>query len=479
MLRRILALLAARYRSQGKGRSPMAALWSQALVGAVAALVLRKEVSLYAFALAALSTCTIALALPLLGELAPSLGDDENAEWLRAQPVRPWELRVARTLHLTWLLAGMGLASSLPWALWASGWTAQSRAALVLTGIGLAWAVGFFAIGLRGLSSWLGGWLCVLAQTLLWTIALLGALLGPRTALQCSDPELAAGLGVPVSWPPFSLAERILAAPPEGWTWIAGFAALACSALVVLPAPQAERRSSRAGWLALLLRPLRALAWRAWVRPRERAGFAWVYDALPLEPEFTLRAYPLVAAPLGLVLLGVRSEAGIERDTWMALLVFLPGLYLPLLAAHVPLSRSAEARWLVETGPTQRIDLDRGALKAVALRILVPLYALTFAASAALCGLEFALKLTPLALVAAWIVLRASWSTFAADLPLSVAPRDLRMNMDWLGPLGGVGLALAILAAACVRWVPSAWVGLGSAVALFLLVEGLARPRRT
>ncbi len=471
VLHRIRALLTARLQAQGKGKSPIAALWSQALLAAAGAAILRGEVSAWAFAAAALCVSAFSVALPLLGELAPLLGDDESGDWLKSQPVRALEVRIARSAHLALLLLGLGLASGLPWALLAVDWSLEQRAALVLAALGQAWTIAAVLVLVRSAARDRATWILVGVQTALWSLAILGSVFGPRLALRFSTPE-----SLPTGWPlrlapPLRLAEVVALETSWRWTTLTALIVLALGLLVFLPAPQEGRAVRNVSLTSLALTPLRRLARRLWMRPSERASFELVFDALPLEPDFALRAYPLLAVPLGFVFVGLRSEAGSERDTLLALLLFLPSLYLPLLCAHVPLSRSAAARWILETSPMDRAQIDSGARKAVAVRFVLPLYLLLGASCAAMSGLDFALRLTPLAAATAWFTLRGSWKMFVRDLPLSVDPKEVHINMDWFGPLAGIGLGIAILAALAARYVPSPTWGIGLAIAALALAE--------
>ncbi len=492
MGRRIRALLAARFQAQGKGRSPVAALWSQALLATAAAAILRGEVTAFAFALAALCVSAISVALPLLGELAPLLGDDESGEWLRAQPVSRAEVRIARAVHLAALLGGLGLAAALPWCVMAPGWTVATRVALLLGALGQSFALAAFFVALRALGRGRANWLLVLVQSTLWSVAILGAVFGPRWALRVASaddlPEMLARFA-----PPARLAQWIAAI--HGAAGAAGgvaatslaaslgaliaFALLALVSLLLLPAPEDGARLRSFSATSWLLQPLKRLAARGWLRRGERASFDLVFDALPLEPEFLLRAYPLLAIPLGFVFVGLRQEPGRQRETLLALLLFLPCMYLPLLVAHTPLSRSAASRWILETSPARRTDIDRGAMKAVALRFVLPLYVLLSACCAGLSGWHFCLRLAPLALAAAWLTLRACWSTFARDLPLAVDPKDVHIDMNWFGPLGGIGLGVALLSAYAVHGIRDPMISLSAAAACFVATHWLDGTRES
>jgi hypothetical protein len=200
----------------------------------------------------------------------------------------------------------------------------------------------------------------------------------------------------------------------------------------------------------------------------ERAAFELVFDALPRERSFVLRAYPLVAVPLAFLALGARQETGVGAEGLYALLCFTTAAYLPLVAAHVPASDSATARWLLDTSPIPRAALQAGALKAVVVRLVLPLYTLL----ALLCwsqgGALLALRLAlPGALVAV-LVLRLTWHRCVQDLPLSVDPDELAVELDWMGLLAGLGLVLTVVAVGVTRSV----TGPASALALSAALLG-------
>ena len=66
---------------------------------------------------AALSISGALVALPLLGDLAPLLVADETGDWIRAQPIKPFELHLARTAHVAISLCVLALGALVPAAL--------------------------------------------------------------------------------------------------------------------------------------------------------------------------------------------------------------------------------------------------------------------------------------------------------------------------------------------------------------------------
>jgi hypothetical protein len=269
------------------------------------------------------------------------------------------------------------------------------------------------------------------------------------------------------------------ASDPLPWSWRAAPIASAAAALLLLavcPLPKPPRARATGGWLAFLLAPARALATRAWVRRDERPAFDLVYDALPLERDFVLRTYPMIGIPLAFLVAGSRGADDAMRRGLLAVLLFTPAAYLPILLVHVPATASAEARWILETSPLPAEAHASGAVKAVAVRFLLPLYTLLFLLAWTQADLAFAVRIALPAGILASILLRALYAKFVKDLPLSVAPDEVEARLDWTGLLTGLGIGLTLAAILAVRFVTS--LGVGIAIAAILLVVGLALERR-
>jgi hypothetical protein len=171
------------------------------------------------------------------------------------------------------------------------------------------------------------------------------------------------------------------------------------------------------------------VAVRYWVRQRERASFEFVYHALPSEQDFVTRAYPLLAVPLAFLLLGADGSSARDEGL-LALLLFAPAVYLPLLLLYVPATATPEARWIVDTCPLDPRDEAAGSRKAVVIRMVLPLYLALGALVAWRGNADLALRLTPVALTAGLLLLRTSWTFFAGAPPLSTAPSELGTAWD-------------------------------------------------
>src|SRR5688572_23636525 len=473
MLARVLILLRARLAAYASvERAPIAALLMQALLAATLCGLARGELGPFAYGLFALTLSGLLVAIPLAGELARLLVVDEAAEWVRTLPVHPSEVRLARLLHLVVALFALALGALVPAALLApAGTGVLLRLALVLGGLEQALLLAALVLLVQSV---LRGWarpLLVLVQTALFIGVLMGAALGARVV-----PTLRAVggphdlIGGPWVWPQAWFAAPLSADADFALLAAGPLAALAAAlVLVLLPAPPDEPERRGAPLLTRLLAPARALATRLWVRRDERAVFELVFDALPRERAFVLRTYPLVAVPLAFLALGARDESGAAAEGLYALLCFTTAAYLPLVSAHVPASDSADARWMLATAPVSTAAIDGGAFKAVAVRLVLPLYALL----ALLCwsrgGALMALRLALPAALMAVLILRATWHTCVRDLPLSVDPDELSIDLDWLGLLGGLAMGLTLLSAVMTRFASS----LGAALVLSAVLVGL------
>jgi hypothetical protein len=247
--------------------------------------------------------------------------------------------------------------------------------------------------------------------------------------------------------------------------------------LLAPPAPPpAGRRTTTL--LARLLRPARALAERAWIARRERGVFALVYDALPLERDFVLRTYPMIGIPLAFLLAGAGMGGGDERRGLLALLLFTPAIYLPVLLAHVPATASPGARWILDTAPVPAAAVRNAAVKALALRFLLPLYALLAAIAASLGEGALAARLLPAALLSSLLALRVLYPRIVLDPPLSTAPDEIAARHDWMSLLLTLTVVLVGLAIFAERALTTPGRAALLAAALALVELSLDRAER-
>lgn len=473
MLRRILILLRARLAAQGSDAAfPAAAILMQGFVSAVVCGLVRGEIPPFAYALVALSTSAALVAIPLLGELSRLLLADETGDWVRAQPVRGIELHLARTAHLLIALGVLSLGALVPAALLAQGFDATARVQLVLHGLGQSLALAAALLAVQSLLRGRAQALLVVVQTALFLGVLVGASIGLRLVPQMRAWDSATSLDNALLFPPAWFAATFSSGElPRALALAAPLAiALALALLVAVPAPEARRFQRGTPLLERLLGPLRRLAARTWVRGRERASFEWLFEALPREREFVLRTYPLLAVPAAFLWISASGESPAAKQGWLALLLFIPGAYVPLLAAHVPGSDSHRARWILDTAPIDEAEVRNGAIKALTVRFLVPFYALLILIGCLLGGAGLMLRLAVPALVAAVLVLRLTWRRCVTLPPLSIAPDSILVSQDWIGLLATAAGALSLVAVLASRVVTGPLQALAFA-ALALAVE--------
>lgn len=482
-MNRVIALIRAQLSGEVLGeRTPVAALAMQVVVATLLCLLVRSEVGPYGYAIFALSIPLALTAVPLLGELAPLLRADPAEEWVGAQPVTSRDQRLARVGTLLIIVGMLALAALVPAALLAPGGLGiQGRLALVAFGLAQTWCLAAALLALQVVLTRLPGRggesFLVLLQTAIFLAVLVGALVGLRSlpileSLKGSE----AGL---LAFPPAWFASF---AAPAGWgapgTIAAVVIAFSLVVFALAPFPPAPRAQSTHSVLSTVLLPFRKLAEEVWVNDSERAPFAFVYDALPAEREFVLRTYPLVAAPLLFLALGA-DPTKLEGEGLFALLLFAPAAYLPFVLMHVPTTASPAARWIVDTAPLDDRTEDQGAMKAVAVRLLVPLYLGIGALVMTTASVDLGLRLWPIAVAVGLITLRVLVARGMAR-PLSTPANDLMTT--WNDGLGGTLMALAVLmtliAVAAWRTIPSpaiSWAVLGAVVVLELFLSKRSR----
>jgi hypothetical protein len=479
---RVLTVFRAGFAAHwGAGRWPAAPLVAHGTVAAVLCGLASGALPPFAYGLFALAVSGALIALPLLGDFGPLLRSDPAAEWVEALPVSSAELRLARTLLVLFAVFVLSLAALLP-AAWFAPETAglAGRVALVAAGLGQSVLVAAFLLALQSTLGERAETLLVLLQTAIVVGIVLGIAVGLRLLPSIAGvaTPVDSGLGfLPPAWFATVLVPR---SADLSWAWRAAPIVSTAGALLLLascPLPKPPRARATGGWLAVLLAPARAIATRAWVRRDERPAFDLVYDALPLEREFVLRTYPMIGIPLAFLVAGARGSDPAMRQGLLAVLLFTPAAYLPILLVHVPATASAEARWILETSPLPRAAHAGGAVKAVAVRFLLPLHALLFVLAWTQAGLAFAVRIALPAGILASILLRALYAKFVKDLPLSVAPDDVAAKLDWAGVLMGLGIGLTLAAILAVRFVTSIGIGIGVAAALFVLDRALDRRR--
>lgn len=441
-------------------------------VSTAVCLVVRDATGPFGFALVVLSAAAALIAVPLLGDLSALLTADETGDWVRALPVRPSEIHIARALHLLIALFVLTSGALLPALVFAPAeFDLAARAALFAAGQAQSVVLAGALLAAQSLLRGRAHALLVALQSALLVLAMVGSVAGlelvPRMR-SWSGPDDAQVLRyLPPAW--FASFFSADAAASTLRTLSIAATVLALAAVLFVPAPNASHASAGSTLVGALLAPLRQLLARTWVRGRERATFEWVFEALPKEREFVLRAYPLLAVPLGFLLLGGGEQTGDSKRDLLALLLFIPGAYAPLMVAHTPGTSSPRARWILDMAPVELGELENGAFKAIAARFLAPLYVVLVVLGGLQGRLEFTLQLAGPAFLTCLIATRSIWRTCVVDLPLSTPHEKLYINNDWMGVLAVLAFALLGLAIAGARF--ASWPASFGAIAVLALLE--------
>lgn len=472
MFERIRILLRARLASKGADAVfPVTTLLTHGLVASVLCGLVRGGLPAYAYALVALSLTGALIAIPLLGELGYLLRADAAAAWVSTLPVRPLELRLARTAHLLVGLGVLALATLLPAAVLApSGFDLVARAGLVFSGLGLALLASAFLLCVQSVLGGRAESILLLVQTALVVGVVVGLVMGVPAIAGLVDLQGPGEHTLLSLLPPAWFALPFGAGAGSGAIVLPlSIAALSLAVLAALPPTGAPTTTTRPSAFERLLLPARRLATRSWVRTRERPAFDLVYDALPREREVVLRTVPMLGIPLAFLVAASVGDAAddMKQRGLLALLLFTPGVYLPILLTQVPVSASWRARWIFETGPVSTASISAGATKALAVRFLFPLYLVLFALAWWNGGAELALSLAMPGALVSMLVLQSLYPFCATEAPLSQAPDEVTSDFDLGGYLFGLALVLTVVAVLAAKYVTS--IGVGVAVAAVLL----------
>jgi len=460
-------LVRARFGGMRRSGWPIPAMVFLAALSAVLASLAGEILPPFPYVFLALSLGPLVLGLPILSDLSGLLRHDEALEWIASLPALPVERLLARAAHLLVWLAGLALAWFLPWSFFGPpGLDRTAAAILPVAGFVLAIGVGAILVWTQQLLLQRWGWALVALETawMVFTVVGILRLLGHLPEIASLTPETPGLTLVPSYW--FARALTSGAA----WSWALLAMAVPCAlALLAVPAVEARAPSTRAGlerWLA----PLRWLAVRHWVRAQERGTFDLVYAGPGREREFALRTYPLLGIPLAFLWLAASGGSGTWRSDVLALLLFTAGVSLPLLLIHLPLTESPEAVWIQRVAPCPDRPRQEGAIKAVFVRWVAPLYLGLLGLGIGLGRGGEVLRLWPPAVLLALLLIRRLYPLCVRDLPLSTAPEDLRSDLDWAGGVTGMALALTVVAVLANRYLD--W-GTSALVTLALLtLEG-------
>jgi len=484
---RIWILLRTRLSAASTVGEGIAALLFQAIFTAGFCGLVRDGLPPFAYGVFTFSLLIALIGIPLLGELGYLLRRDPAQDWVEALAIRPIEVRMARMGELLWILGAQALACGIPAAVLApEGTELAARLSIPLLAIGMASSIAALLLCLQSLLGGRAEALFVLIQTLLVAGVIVGGIAGlshlDRLAQlpALGDPYATFLWFIPPAWfaAPLVESQGVLG----DWLSLVPLAItlLALVTLGLIPAPAAAHRSGkREPLMDTLLRPARYLAERFWVRPREHGGFLLVYEGLPREREVVLRTYPMLGIPLAFGALGANptdGEPGTTTDM-MAILLFTVSIYLPVLLTHVPATDSPEASWVHRTAPVQAKHLHGGAIKALAIRFLIPLFFVLglltwFLGSPSLC-----LRLLLPAFLTALFMLRKLYPIFVDAPPMSIAPNEVESNNNWLTVLAGAALLLTFVGVIANRVVLTTYPGM-LIVSVVLLSFEFLRERR-
>lgn len=486
-LRRVRALARVHARAWSSGGHALSGGAAQALFALALGALVSDRLGPLPFFLFTGSVAWGLMTAALAGDVGYRLRHDQGLDWSAALPSTDFERRAGRALALFGWVAFQTAVTIGPGALLVEGLAPVERLGWLALGLlsNLTFSAALFALQTLLLARLPGLWIAL--QSALIAGLLAGAVLFlPRTVQlagleRWSDLATTAWIAWPVSWfaaPLASDAGFLL------WLLPAACASIATAVWLSLPAGEEKARHGRS-LLDTLVAPLAAWTRRTWVAPAERAGFDLVLRALPAEREVALRALPLLGVPLAFLWFGDTAGGGVgraaeqQREGLLALILFTPAVYLPVLMAYITASASDRARWMLDLAPLPPEALHGGAFKAVVVRYVVPLYALLVPLAFTQTDGAFVLRIAPLAFAVTVLACRALYASSVDDWPLSRPPADVEAPMQLGGTLLGLGVGLAVLAVVVVTQVPTA--GALGLTALLVLLEGLneARKRRT
>ncbi|MEZ6003141.1 MAG: hypothetical protein R3F17_12815 [Planctomycetota bacterium] len=465
-------------------RVPAAPLLFQALVASALLFVVRGDLDAHGHSVFVLTLLAALNLLSLLGELAPLLASDPAEEWVGGLPVTAREVRLSKIAVCLLVTFGMSLGVLLPAILLAPPdmtWPAR----LALAGLGLVQSVFLTALGLllhRAFQGTRGGAL-ILLQAALFVGLFVGFVAGLGRANLLAGWTQTGGwwLLLPSTWYAAPLAPEPLG---PATALLVASVLLALAILWFAPFPSKSASLGTSSLTGTLLRPLAALLRRIWVRPAERPVFDWIYTALPAEKDYGLRTYPLLAIPLAFLFLGAEGTKP-EGQGLLAILSFAPLTYLPILLMFVPATATPAARVLIDSAPLEPAVEREGARKALAVRVILPLYLLLLGVLWVVAGWKLAVQLVPPAAALTVLLLRTLWPRYVDPSPLASPAQELggAWRDDLTGGMFVMALISVVAALATWKYVPGPLGGCTVAVGLLLLEAVLCRlpvatPRR-
>ncbi|QDU69880.1 hypothetical protein [Engelhardtia mirabilis] len=486
MSARVRPIFVAELAALSGGASLVSTAGTHLLVAGLLGGIVRGEIGAFAFAAYAYTVAAGLVTLPLLGELGTWLRTPSAPEWTASLPCTALDRALARLAVLLVAVGGLSMGSLLPLSLLAPGLDLSGRLVFAACGLGATLSVASALLLLQALLERVAPALLVLLQTAMTVVVAGTLLLGLPLALRLTAygrfGDLDGNLALA---PPFWFAAPIT---PGGVDATALWMPALCTAIALVGAwlgltlagKSVARIAGGAPPIDRVLEPLRRAALALWVRREERATFDLVFAAMPHEREVALRTAPLLAVPLIFAWVALGKEPGADKDAFVALILFTPGFYLPVLLSHVPASASFAARWLLDSAPVAPAHLQRGAFKAVCVRYVIPLHiALGFLAWQQAGG-ALALRLALPAMLVSILVCRVLYTATVDQPPLSIPPEEAGDPQKLTGPLMAAGISLAIVAIVAEHFVTTPALGLVLSAALLgvlVLEEYVPVPR--
>lgn len=447
------------------------------------------------------------LALNLVSGYSDTLLDPADQEILAPQPVSHRTALAARLAHIFVYVGLQVLAFALPTFVvgtvrWHLGFVPLYLVALVDAALFVvATVLLFYGVALHLISARdrIRDWIAY-AQIIL-IVAITGGYQLASRALDFSEfkglelveiPWLAA---LPPAWfaGPFALAFGPTSAT-AGWLTVLALLVPAGCAVVVLRifADSFFQLSEASGSRASGARnqevtvPAAAKSHRARLGDRlsrrlcgpgvEQAGFQLSWKMIARDRRTKLRLYPTVGLMLAFGLLPLfgspsgTAQPEIAQEVVRLFSLYLLGVFGALMASHLQLSEQMNAAWVVRTAPVEipgRYLL--GALKAMVVQLLLPLYLILAVALLSLGGLS----------VVKDLLLGASGSVLLIALAMLIGRRELPFALEptMLAQASALTEMLLLMAVASmlgvVHWIVSTFVPWGVEIAI-PVVLGLA-----
>lgn len=214
----------------------------------------------------------------------------------------------------------------------------------------------------------------------------------------------------------------------------------------------------------------RALANLVCREPEERAFYVFAASMLAGEREFKLKVYPSLGFSLVIPFLflfsfaasGEGGLAGIDYRHGIAYLnLYACAIMIPTLVLMIKYSGSFKGSWIYGSAPIRRIEAAfRGTLKALYIRLFLPLFVLESAIFIGLFGFRIFPDLLVMAVVAA-LLLPLTLRFVERDLPFSLPfPSSDQSNgmrtlgaMLLLGLIAGAHIAVKMLLPGYFVWI--------------------------